>query len=91
VTPLIKRIPADVAALMKQEELDKAEKYLQGVQETVAENARVSSKLVLADVAAWRAATEKWVTEHNEIVRNGPSAERQKDIDERRRNYAPAK
>ncbi len=91
VTPLTKRIPADIAALMKQEEIDAATKHLQQVQDNVAEGAKVSSKLVLADVAAWRAATDSWVKEHNEIVKNGPSAEKQADIDARKRNYAPPK
>ena len=49
------------------------------MQETIAEDAKVSSKLVLADFAAWRTATEAWVKEHNEIVKNGPTAEKQAD------------
>jgi hypothetical protein len=44
-------------------------------------------KLVLADFAAWRSATEAYVSEHNEIVKGSPSAERQADIDARRNNY----
>ena len=91
VTPLTKRIPADVSVLMKQEELDAAAKHLQAVQDNVTENAKVSSKLVLADVAAWRNATDSWVKEHNAIVKSGPDADRQADIDARKRNYAPAK
>lgn len=90
-TPLTKRIPADVSALMKQEELDASAKYLQSVQENIAETAKVNSKLVLADIAAWRNATDNWVKEHNDIVRSGPNAERQADIDARKRNYAPPK
>jgi TPR repeat protein len=90
-TPLTKRIPADISALMKQEELDAAAKHLKDVKDTVAENAKVNSKLVLADIAAWRTATEKWVTEHNEIIKNGPTKERQNEIDSRKRNYAPPK
>lgn len=89
VTPLTKRIPQDVSALMKQEELDAAAKHLQAVQETVAENAKVSSKVVLADIAAWRNATEAWVKEHNAIVKSGPTPERQADFEARRNNYAP--
>jgi len=91
VTPLTKRIPADIAVLMKQEELDAANKHLAAVQENVAEEAKTSSKLVLADIAAWRSATEAWVREHNEIVGNSPSAKKQADIEARKRNYAPAK
>lgn len=91
VTPLTKRIPADVAVLMKQGELDAATKHLQSVQETIAEDAKVSSKLVLADVAAWRTATEAWVKEHNDIVKSGPTAQKQEEYEARRRNYAAPK
>jgi hypothetical protein len=31
------------------------------------------------------------VAEHNAIVKGGPSADRQQDIDSRKRNYAPGK
>ncbi len=89
VTPLTKRIPADIAALMKQEEIDAAAKHLQVVQENVTETAKVSSKLVLADIAAWRGATDAWVREHNDIVKRGPTADRQAESDARKRNYAP--
>lgn len=91
VTPLIKRIPPDVAALMKQEELDAAGKHLQAVQDTISAEAKISSKLVLADIDAWRNATDSYVKEHNAIVKSAPSAERQQDIDARRNNYGPPK
>lgn len=88
-SPLVKRIPADVVKLFNQEELDRATAYLAEVQERLAEDAKISAKLVLADFGAWRSATDAYVAEHNEIVRQGPSAERQQEIDARRRNYAP--
>lgn len=88
VSPLVKRIPADVAKLMNKEEMERARVHLEQVQANLAEDARVSSKLVLADFAAWRSATEAWVKEHNEIVRSAPSAERQRDIDARKNNYS---
>lgn len=91
VTPLTQRIPADVSSLMKQEELDRAAKHLQAVQETIAADAKISSKMVLADIDAWRSATDDYVKEHNAIVKSGPSAERQQDIEARRNNYAPKK
>jgi hypothetical protein len=87
--PLVKRIPADVSALMNQEELDKAKTYLDEVHARIAEDAKVSSKLVLADFGAWRSATDVYVAEHNAIVKAGPSAERQQDLEARKRNYAP--
>lgn len=89
--PLVKRIPPDIAALMNQPELDKARAYLEEVHARIAEEAKVSAKLVLADFGAWRSATDNYVSEHNTIVKAGPSAERQQDIDARKRNYAPGK
>jgi TPR repeat protein len=90
-SPLAKRIPADVEKLMNQQEMEKARTYLDGVYTAIAEDAKVSAKLVLADVGAWRSATAAYVAEHNMIMKNMPSAERQQDIDARKRNYAPAK
>lgn len=89
--PLTKKIPPDIAALMKQEETDQARVYLAKVEENLVEEAKVKRKLVLADVAAWRSATETWVTEHNAIIKSGPTKERQDEIDARKRNYAPPK
>jgi TPR repeat protein len=89
--PLVKRIPPDVSALMNQPELEKSRVYLEEVYARIAEEAKVSAKLVLADFGAWRSATDNYVSEHNAIVKAGPSAERQQDIDARKRNYAPGK
>jgi hypothetical protein len=90
-SPLTKRIPPDVARLMNKDETERARVYLEQVHANVAEDARVSSKLVLADFAAWRSATEAYVAEHNAIVNNGPSADRARDIEARKKNYAPGK
>jgi len=89
--PLVKRIPADIAKLMNQAETTRANERLALVQENLTEEARISSKLFLADVAAWRSATEAYVKEHNAIVAAGPSEERARDIEARKRNYAPQK
>lgn len=91
VSPLVKRIPADLAALMNQQEVTKATSYLDEVYARIAEDAKINSKLVLADYAAWRSATDAYVAEHNLILKNSPSAERQQDLEARKRNYAPAK
>jgi TPR repeat protein len=85
--PLVKRIPPDVSALMNQPELEKAKAYLDEVLERIAEDAKVSAKLVLADYGAWRSATDAYVAEHNAIIKGAPSAERQQDIEARKRNY----
>jgi hypothetical protein len=91
-SPLVKRIPKDVEVLMNLQEMDKARLYLDEVHARIAEDAKVSAKLVLADLGAWRGATDAYVAEHNLILKNTPSAERQQDIDARKRNYAaPAK
>ncbi|HEX9171377.1 MAG TPA: sel1 repeat family protein [Telluria sp.] len=71
-SPLIKRIPPDVAKLMNKEEVEKARLHLEGVQANLTENAKVNAKLVLADFAVWRSATEAWVSEHNAIVKSAP-------------------
>lgn len=89
--PLAKLIPADVEKLMNQQEMDKARAYLDGVYTTIAEDAKINAKLVLADVGAWRSATDAYVAEHNMIMKGLPSAEKQQDIDARKRNYAPGK
>lgn len=68
--PLTKRIPADVQKLMNKEETKKSTAYLARLQENLSEEARVSSKLLLADFDAWRTATENYVNEHNKMVKN---------------------
>jgi len=71
-SPLTGRIPKDVAKLMNKQEMEKATAHLLQVQTNLAESAKVSSKMVLADFAAWRDATEAWVKQHNEIVKSAP-------------------
>jgi hypothetical protein len=72
-SPLVKRIPPDVAKLMNKDEHEKARVHLEQVQANLSENAKVSAKMVLADFAVWRSATEAWVLEHNAIVKGAPS------------------
>lgn len=67
-SPLTKLIPKDVADLMTKDEMDAASKHLTEVQGRIVEEARVGSKLLLADYAAWRDATDAYVTEHNKMV-----------------------
>lgn len=90
-SPLTKRIPADVAALMNKQEMDDASKYLDEVHARLTAEATINSKMVLADFDVWRRATDAYVAEHNTIVQGGPSADRQQEIEARKRNYAPAK
>ncbi|MCS0657955.1 tetratricopeptide repeat protein [Massilia terrae] len=87
VSPLTKLIPADIAKLMNKQETEAAAAHLKQVQDNVSEDLKVSSRLVLADFGAWRDATEAWVTEHNKLVKQAPSEERQRDIDARKNNY----
>jgi TPR repeat protein len=68
-TPLTKRIPKDVSDLMTKDEMATAAAYLEGVQARVVEEARVASKLLLADYAVWRDATDAYVAEHNRMVK----------------------
>ncbi|MGZ8288876.1 MAG: tetratricopeptide repeat protein [Telluria sp.] len=69
-SPLTKLIPQDVADLLTKDEHEKARTHLAGVHSRISEDAKVSSKLVLADFAAWRDATDKYVTGHNEMVKS---------------------
>ncbi|MEW7849291.1 sel1 repeat family protein [Massilia aurea] len=68
-SPLTKKIPADIAKLMTKEETDASAAYLERVRQNIAEGAKVSSKMILADFAAWRSATEAFVTQHNAVVK----------------------
>ncbi len=67
-SPLTQRIPKDVAELMTKEEMEKAKAYLADVHTGLAAEAKVASKLVLADFTVWRDATNAYVSEHNRIV-----------------------
>jgi hypothetical protein len=86
-SPLVKRIPADIVKMMNQAEMTRASERLALVHDNLAEEARVSAKLVLADLAAWRSATDAYIKEHNAIVESGPSEERTRELEARKRNY----
>jgi TPR repeat protein len=68
-TPFTKLIPKDVADLMTKEEAAKSKEYLDSVQARIIEEARVASKLLLADYAVWRDATDAYVGEHNRMIK----------------------
>lgn len=70
--PLTARIPADIAKLMTKDEMDKATAHLKQVGDNLGESTTVAGKLVLADYDVWRNATDAYVKEHNEIVKNAP-------------------
>ncbi|UVW27733.1 sel1 repeat family protein [Massilia sp. H6] len=76
--PLTKRIPADIAKLMTKDETAASTVYLTQLQSNLTEEAKVNSKLVLADFAAWRAATEAYVAEHNAMVKSSSEAKKAK-------------
>jgi len=67
-SPLTKRIPPDIAKLMNKQETEASAAYLEQVRKNIAEGAKVNSKMVLADFAAWRSATEAFVDQHNSVV-----------------------
>lgn len=85
-----KRIPADIARLLNQKEMDAAQARIDNVHQGIAADASISAKLVLADFAAWRGATEAYVSEHNELVKTSVKGDRSNELDARRHNYAPA-
>ena len=55
---------------MNQQEMEQAKLLPREVHARIAEDAKVSAKLVLADVGAWRSATDAYVAEHNMIIKN---------------------
>jgi TPR repeat protein len=70
--PLTKRIPDDLAKIMTKDETDKATAHLKEVSDRLAEDTKVAGRMVIADFDAWRAGTEAYVKEHNEMVKNAP-------------------
>jgi hypothetical protein len=86
--PLDKRMPAGIAALLTPAETAAAAARFDSALAAAKDDARIGSKLVLADIAAWRSATNAYVAEHNAIVQSGPSPERARDIEARRSNYS---
>lgn len=77
--PLTKRIPKDVSDLMTKEEMAVATTYLGTVYSNLVEDARVSSKLFMADYGVWRDATDAYVTENNRIVNEAKNVRKRKD------------
>jgi hypothetical protein len=71
--PLTKRIPDDISKLLNKQELEAATLHLGEVHTRIGADASIGAKLVLADFDAWRAATEKYVSEHNELVKSMPA------------------
>lgn len=67
-SPLTKLIPKDISDLMTKDEMAVATKHLDAVQAGLVEEAKVRSKLLLADHAVWRDATDAYTTQHNEMV-----------------------
>jgi TPR repeat protein len=87
VTPLTKRIPEDIRKLLTKAEMEKAAAHLSAVQQGLEEDARIGARMVVADFTAWRDATEAYTTQHNEIVKNAPAPEREKELESRKNNY----
>lgn len=85
------RIPADIAKLLNEKELEAAQARIDNVHQGIAADASISAKLVLADFAAWRSATETYVNDHNALVKSSNENDRSKELDARKNNYAPAK
>jgi hypothetical protein len=87
---LATRVPEDISKLFNQQEMAAAKAHLDGVVERIAADASINAKLVLADFAVWRSATEQYVSEHNAVIRSTSSA-RDGELEARKNNYAPAK
>lgn len=85
---LLSHIPADIAKLLNQQELDTAKAHYQEVHARIAADASIGAKLLLADFAAWRGATEAWVADHNALVKSSTANDRSNELDARKNNYA---
>lgn len=68
-SPLSKLVPPDIARLMNKQETEASNAHLERVRQNIAEGAKVNAKMILADFAAWRSATEAYVDQHNAVVR----------------------
>ena len=77
-SPLTKRIPQDIADLLTKDEAEQSRLHLEEVYARVAEDAKISAKLVLADFAAWRDATDAYVAEHNRMVKDNANVKPRK-------------
>ena len=73
VSPLSKQIPEDIARLMSKQETEASHAHLERVRLNIAEEAKVNSKLIMADFAAWRSATETYIDQHNATVKKAKS------------------
>jgi TPR repeat protein len=81
------RIPADIAKLLNQKEMDAAQARIVNVHDAISADASIGAKLLLADFAAWRSATEAYVVEHNALVKSSTETDRVNEQDARRKKY----
>ena len=82
-------VPQDVLALMTPAERAQAAAHIAAVHAEIAQSAGVKAKIIMADFEAWRAATEAYVKEHNEVTRRALENDSGPDAELRRNNYAP--
>ena len=86
-TTAAQRIPADIAKLLNQKEMEAAQARIVNVHEAIGADASISAKMLLADFAAWRSATEAYVTEHNALVKSSTETGRKNEVDAVRKKY----
>ena len=78
-SPLTKKIPKDITDLMTKDEMAASTKHLEEVYKRIVEDARVESKLFLADYNVWRDATDAYVSEHNKMTQDALPASKRKN------------
>ena len=78
-SPLTKKIPKDITDLMTKDEMTASTKHLEEVYKRIVEDARVESKLFLADFNVWRDATDAYVGEHNKMTKDASPASKRKN------------
>lgn len=82
-----KRVPEDIVRLINESELEAIKAHIDDVHQRIAADATIDAKLVLADYAAWRSATEAYVSEHNALVKSSTANDRSNELDARKNNY----
>jgi len=76
--PLSKKIPKDIADLLTKDESAQATAHLDKVYQDIVEEAKIASKLLMADFHMWRDATDAYVTEHNRMVKDAAASGKSK-------------
>lgn len=82
--PPAKRIPADLAALMNQQEYDRAVARIDKAHARLASDTATQAQAVVASYQAWQAATKRYVEEQNKLTQLNAERDSQRRMDSMR-------